>query len=62
MRSVEPVSLGWIFRPERADNAKEHAGKQVRFVGTALDESGQVEVVLSDGTCVRAYRHEVIPG
>ncbi|WP_315974636.1 hypothetical protein [Micromonospora sp. MA102] len=62
MRSVEPVSLGWIFRPERADNIGEHAGKPVRFAGTTADESGQVELVLTDGTRVRAYRHEVVPG
>ncbi|MEU2610205.1 hypothetical protein ABZ570_01245 [Micromonospora sp. NPDC007271] len=62
MRSVEPVSVGWVFRPERADNVEEHAGQQVRSVGSAVDEDGRVEVVLSDGTRVRAYRHEVVPG
>ncbi|MEV4691353.1 hypothetical protein AB0K27_09555 [Micromonospora echinospora] len=62
MRSVEPVSLGWIYRPERADNGEKHAGKQVRSVGKAADEGGRVEVVLSDGTRLRAYRDEVVPG
>ncbi|MEU2615654.1 hypothetical protein ABZ570_29390 [Micromonospora sp. NPDC007271] len=62
MRSVEPVIVGWIFRPERADNIEEHVGKQVRSVGKAVDDEGRVAVVLSDGTCVRAYRHEVVVG
>ncbi|WP_117667044.1 hypothetical protein [Micromonospora sp. MW-13] len=26
---VEPVSVGWIFRPERAGNVEEYAGLQV---------------------------------
>ncbi|OKI46060.1 hypothetical protein A6A27_37415 [Micromonospora sp. CB01531] len=62
VRPVEPLNLGWIFRPERADDVGEHAGKQVRFVARTTDESGQVELVLTDGTRVRAYRHEVVPG
>ncbi|MFI7335292.1 hypothetical protein [Micromonospora aurantiaca (nom. illeg.)] len=56
------MSVGWVFRPECADNVEEHVGKQVRSVGNAVDEGGRVEVVLSDGTRVRAYRREVVPG
>jgi hypothetical protein len=62
MSVVEPVSLGWILRPERADIAEEHAGKQVRSVDRAVDERGRVGVVLSDGTRLRAHRREIVPG
>jgi hypothetical protein len=64
--SSQPVSLVWVFRPDRAetdhDRADEHAGKPVHAVGKRVDDSGQVEVVLADGARVQAYRHEVVLG
>ncbi|WP_239314017.1 hypothetical protein [Plantactinospora mayteni] len=64
--SSKPVSLGWVFRPDRAnggpDRAVEHAGTPVRAVGRTADDGGRVEVVLADGVRIQAYRHEVVPG
>ncbi|PZG22144.1 hypothetical protein C1I95_06030 [Micromonospora craterilacus] len=62
----QPVSLSWVFRPNRADpdqaRAVEHAGKPVHAVGRQVDGGGRVEVVLADGARVQAYRHEVVLG
>ncbi|MEV0395906.1 hypothetical protein AB0I07_22690 [Polymorphospora rubra] len=62
VRAAEPVNLGWIFRPDRADGGADHAGKQVHSVGRTLDTDGRIEVTLTDGARVRAYRREIVPG
>ncbi|WP_246568109.1 hypothetical protein [Polymorphospora rubra] len=56
------MNLGWIFRPDRADGGADHAGKQVHSVGRTLDTDGRIEVTLTDGARVRAYRREIVPG
>jgi hypothetical protein len=55
---VEPVEIGWVFRPRVGD---EHAGKRVHAVGKTAAGDGRVEVVLADGERVRAYRTELSP-
>ncbi|MGC5310001.1 hypothetical protein [Micromonospora zamorensis] len=64
--SSHPVSLVWVFRPDRAENdhdrADQHAGKPVHAMGRQPDNIGRVEVVLTDGARVQAYRHEVVLG
>jgi hypothetical protein len=62
VRLVEPLSLGWIFRPERVVAVGEHVGKQVRSVDRVVDERGQDGVDLDDGTRLRAYCQEIVPG
>ena len=55
---VEPVEIGWVFRPRVGD---EHAGKRVHAVGKAVAGDGRVEIVLADGERVRAHRTELSP-
>jgi len=62
--SNNPVSLSWVFRPDRADQDRiaEHAGKPIHAVQRRADDGSRVEVVLIDGVRVQAYRHEVVLG
>jgi hypothetical protein len=64
--SSKPVSLRWVFRPDRPDSGQdrtaEHAGKPIHAVGRRVDDGGRVEVVLVDGARVQAFRHEVVLG
>ncbi|MFK3984440.1 hypothetical protein ACI2K4_29215 [Micromonospora sp. NPDC050397] len=64
--SSQPVSLVWVFRPDRPrpdhDPVIAQDGKPVHAVGRRVDEGGRVEIILADGARVWAYRHEVVLG
>jgi hypothetical protein len=61
--SRQPTEVAWVFRPNlsqrHAHGLRPLAGKRVYGVGPAGDD-GQVEVVLQDGTRVRAMPGEVV--
>ena len=60
------VVLQWVFRPvltgPDASPYAAHAGKTVRSVGRTPAADGRVDVVLTDGETVRAFRRELRPG
>ncbi|NJC73159.1 hypothetical protein HC031_26070 [Planosporangium thailandense] len=58
--SRRPTEVAWVFRPGPSQqNARALSGKAIYGVGP-LGEDGRVEVVLQDGTRVRAAPAEVV--
>jgi hypothetical protein len=56
-----PAELTWVFRPaaERPEQLHQLAGQRVHAVGS-IGPDDQAEVVLSDGTHLRATHAEVV--
>jgi hypothetical protein len=60
--SRQPTEMTWVFRPDPARNPQRSRvldGARVYGVGP-VDGDGMVEVVLHDGTRVRAMPGEVV--
>jgi hypothetical protein len=60
--SRRPTEVAWVFRPgqsQHAQRVRALAGKAVYGVGPVGDD-GRLEVVLQDGTRVRAAPGEVV--
>jgi hypothetical protein len=55
------TELTWIFRPaaERSEQLQQHNGQRVHAIGS-VGPDGEAEVVLRDGTHLRATRAEVV--
>ncbi|GIF61823.1 hypothetical protein Air01nite_79180 [Asanoa iriomotensis] len=58
---TQRMELRWVFRPMAARSAQVRAldGRPVFGIGQA-SPSGETDIVLTDGTCVRASRKEVV--
>ena len=59
--STGPTELTWVFRPDRSRPAPvlARAGSRIHAVSVVGDD-GRTEVVLQDGTRLRAYPAEVV--
>jgi hypothetical protein len=61
--SRRPTEVAWVFRPDLSQRPAQRlqslVGKRVYGVG-AMGDDGHVEVVLQDGTRVRATPGEVV--
>jgi hypothetical protein len=57
----EPTELSWVFRPDgtRPPAVRARAGARVHAVSLVGDD-GRSEVVLQDGTRLRAFPAEVV--
>jgi hypothetical protein len=55
------AELTWVFRPaaERPEPLRQLTGRRVHAIGS-VGPDGEAEVVLSDGTHLRATRAEVV--
>jgi len=58
---TEPTELTWVFRPDgtRPPALRARAGARVHAVSLVGDD-GRTEVVLQDGTRLRAFPTEVV--
>ena len=58
---TEPTELTWVFRPDgsRPATIRARAGARVHAVSLVGDD-GRSEVVLQDGTRLRAFPAEVV--